>query len=81
MNKNASHQLVRVGKHEIWEGRLCPSVRTTEGLFSLWAVESEVNNGGFFPILLSSSAESASFVVEALETIGAQKRGYRASVL
>jgi hypothetical protein len=40
---------------------------------ALWAVESEVNNGGFSQYFLSSSAESASFVVEALETIGAPK--------
>jgi hypothetical protein len=38
---------------------------------SIWAVESEVNNGGFSQYFLNSSAESASFVVEALETIGA----------
>jgi hypothetical protein len=40
---------------------------------ALWAVESEVNNGGFSQYFLNSSAESASFVVEALETIGAPK--------
>src|SRR5580704_8503592 len=38
---------------------------------AIWAVESEVNNGGFSQYFLNSSAESASFVVEALETIGA----------
>ena len=36
-------------------------------------VESEVNNGGFAQYFLNSSAESASFVVEALETLGAPK--------
>lgn len=40
---------------------------------AIWAVESEVNNGGFAQYFLNSSAESASFVVEALETIGAPK--------
>jgi hypothetical protein len=40
---------------------------------AIWAVESEVNNGGFSQYFFNSSAESASFVVEALETIGAPK--------
>ncbi len=38
---------------------------------ALWSVESEVNNGGFSQYFFNSSAETASFVVEALETIGA----------
>ena len=38
---------------------------------AIWAVESEVNNGGFTQYFLNSSAESVSFVVDALETIGA----------
>jgi hypothetical protein len=38
---------------------------------AIWAVESEVNNGGFSQYFLNDSAESAWFVVEALETIGA----------
>ncbi len=38
---------------------------------AIWAVESEVNNGGFSQYFLNSSAESASFVAEALESIGA----------
>jgi len=33
--------------------------------------ESEVNNGGFSQYFLNSSGETAGFVVEALETIGA----------
>lgn len=37
------------------------------------AVESEVNNGGFSQYFLNSSAESASFVVQALETVGAPR--------
>jgi hypothetical protein len=40
---------------------------------TMWAVESEVNNGGFSQYFLNDSAESAPFVVEALETIGAPK--------
>jgi Domain of unknown function (DUF4375) len=38
---------------------------------AMWEVESEVNNGGFSQYFLNSSAETASFVVEALGTIGA----------
>ena len=40
---------------------------------ALWEVESEVNNGGFSQYFLNSSAESAHFVVDALEVIGAPK--------
>lgn len=40
---------------------------------AIWAVESEVNNGGFSQYFSNSSGESAPFVVDALETIGAPK--------
>jgi hypothetical protein len=40
---------------------------------AIWAVEAEVNNGGFSQYFLNSSADSASFVAEALETVGAPK--------
>jgi hypothetical protein len=40
---------------------------------AIWSVESEVNNGGFSQYFVNDSAESASFVVDALETIGAPK--------
>jgi Domain of unknown function (DUF4375) len=40
---------------------------------AIWIVEAEVNNGGFSQYFLNSLDESASFVVEALETIGAPK--------
>ena len=42
---------------------------------SVWAVESEVNNGGFSQYFLNTSAETAAFVAEALDTIGAPKTG------
>jgi len=38
---------------------------------AIWAVESEVNNGGFSQYFVNSSKETAAFVVEALRTIGA----------
>jgi hypothetical protein len=40
---------------------------------SIWALESEVNNGGFSQYFLNDSCETASFVSEALEIIGAPK--------
>ncbi|TAL39760.1 MAG: DUF4375 domain-containing protein [Alphaproteobacteria bacterium] len=40
---------------------------------SIWQVEAEVNNGGFSQYFFNSSAESAHFAAEALETIGAPK--------
>lgn len=45
---------------------------TPQRVFSaIWAMESEVNNGGFSQYFINSSAESISFVTQALETIGA----------
>jgi hypothetical protein len=38
---------------------------------AIWALESEVNNGGFWQYFINSSAETAFFVAEALETVGA----------
>ena len=38
---------------------------------SIWALESEVNNGGFSQYFGNYSSETAGFVTEALETIGA----------
>ena len=40
---------------------------------AIWAVESEVNNGGFSQYFSNNSCETAGFVAEALETIGAPK--------
>jgi len=40
---------------------------------SIWALESEVNNGGFSQYFFNDSRETASFVSEALQTIGAPK--------
>jgi hypothetical protein len=51
-----------------------PFTSLPQKVFSaIWEVESEVNNGGFSQYFLNSSAESASFVVKALETVGAPK--------
>ena len=72
MNKNrilidlSESEKTKFGKHEFAEQSLPQKVFS-----AIWAVESEVNNGGFSQYFLNSSAESASFVVEALEAIGA----------
>lgn len=42
-------------------------------LSSIWAVESEVNNGGFSQYFLNCTGDSTPFVVTALETVGAPK--------
>ena len=50
------------------------SQSTPQRIFSsIWAVESEVNNGGFSQYFLNDSCESAAFVAEALDTIGAPR--------
>jgi len=40
---------------------------------AIWSVEAEVNNGGFSQYFLNSSAETAPFVAEAFEIVGAPK--------
>ena len=46
------------------------SQSTPQRVFSsIWALEAEVNNGGFSQYFLNDSCETAAFVAEALETI------------
>ncbi len=40
---------------------------------SLWALESEVNNGGFQQYFYNDSAETVPFIADALELIGAAR--------
>jgi hypothetical protein len=40
---------------------------------SIWAVESEVNNGGFSQYFGNRSCETAAFVAEALDKVGAPR--------
>jgi hypothetical protein len=40
---------------------------------SVWAVEAEVNNGGFSQYFLNDSSQTAPFVAEALDLIGAPR--------
>jgi hypothetical protein len=50
------------------------SQSTPQRVFSsIWALESEVNNGGFSQYFLNDSCTTAAFVAEALETIGAPR--------
>jgi Domain of unknown function (DUF4375) len=58
----------KVGKEDFARQSVPQKVFST-----VWAVESEVNNGGFSQYFLNSSAETAGFLVDALETIGAPK--------
>ena len=58
----------KVGKEEFEQQSLPQRVFT-----AIWEVEAEVNNGGFSQYFLNDSAESTSFVVNALTTIGAPK--------
>ncbi len=58
----------KIGKEEFEQQSLPQKVFTAS-----WEIESEVNNGGFSQYFLNDSAESASFVVNALTTIGAPK--------
>jgi hypothetical protein len=52
-----------------------PSQSTTpQKVFSsIWALESEVNSGGFSQYFLNNSCETAPFVAEALDSIGAPR--------
>jgi hypothetical protein len=74
MNKNellielSESSLAKIGKEEFAQQSLPQKVFS-----AIWEVESEVNNGGFSQYFSNDSAESASFVVQALETIGAPR--------
>lgn len=72
MNKNeiliqlSESEMTKIGKEAFNQQSLPQKVFS-----AIWEVESEVNNGGFAQYFSNGSAESASFVVEALEKIGA----------
>jgi hypothetical protein len=74
MNKNrilidlSESEKTSFGKVEFAEQSIPQKVFST-----IWALESEVNNCGFSQYFSNSSSETASFVVEALEVIGAPK--------
>jgi hypothetical protein len=74
MDKNAilielsESDLTKFGKQDFARQSLPQKVFS-----AVWAVESEINNGGFSQYFLNQSAETASFVAQALRTIGAPK--------
>ena len=74
MNKNnilielAQSKRTKVGKEDFAIQSLPQKVFS-----AIWAAEAEINNGGFSQYFANSSAESAPFVVEAFEAIGAPK--------
>ena len=56
------------GKHDF------ATQSTPQQVFSsVWAVEAEVNNGGFSQYFLNDSCETAAFVAQALDTIAAPR--------
>lgn len=57
-----------VGKEEFFRQSVPQKVFS-----AIWAVESEVNNGGFSQYFLNSTGDSIWIVVQALETVGAPK--------
>ena len=75
MNKNEI--LIRLSESEnVKFGKVDFAVQSfPQKVFSaVWCLESEVNNGGFSQYFVNDGGgESASFVVEALQTIGALK--------
>ena len=74
MNKNrilidlSESESVKLGKQEFAAQSVPQKVFS-----SVWAGEAEVNNGGFSQYFGNSSAETAAFVAEALDTIGAPR--------
>lgn len=74
MNKNeilirlSESEMTKIGKEDFAQQSLPQKVFS-----AIWEVESEVNNGGFAQYFSNESAESAAFVVEALEKIQAPK--------
>ena len=74
MNKNSA--LIHLSESERAKfGKENFSVQSfPQKVFSaIWAAESEINNGGFAQYFQNSSCETAPFVVEAFEAIGAPR--------
>jgi len=57
--------MIKIGKEEFATQSIPQQVFS-----AIWELEAEVNNGGFSQYFQNSSAETAPFVVAALETIG-----------
>jgi len=61
---------------EVREGRFRNSVFPQKVFSAIWAVESEVNNGGFSQYFQNTSSETAPFVVEASKLLALPHRRY-----
>jgi hypothetical protein len=74
MNKNkALIQLSESDKVALWKQDFAEQSTPQKVFSAIWAVESEVNNGGFSQYFANSSCDTAAFVAEALDLIGAPK--------
>lgn len=76
MSPTKNHILIRLSESEQTKFGKEDFARQSvpQKVFSaIWAVESEVNNGGFAQYFLNGGGKSTPFVVEALETVGAPK--------
>ncbi len=74
MNKN--HYLIGLSESnrtKVWKEPFTLQSRAQQVFSAIWEVEAEVNNGGFKQYFYNNSTESAHFVAEALEKIGAPK--------
>ncbi len=74
MNKNGILiELSESGKTKFGKEDFSTQSTPQKVFSSVWAVESEVNNGGFSQYFLNNSCETAGFVAEALDVIGAPR--------
>jgi len=74
MNKNQIPSELWESQRTQWANEEFAIQSIPQKMFSaVWSIESEVNNGGFAQYFPNSSSETAAFVAEALDTIGAPK--------
>lgn len=74
MDKNkALIQMSESDKVALWKQDFAEQSTHQKVFSAIWAVESEVNNGGFSQFFANSSCETAAFVAEALDIIGAAR--------
>jgi hypothetical protein len=72
VDKNQALIMLSVSDRTAFGKQEFPQQSTPQEVFSaIWAVESEVNNGGFSQYFQNSSCETAGFVADALDLIEA----------
>ena len=64
-------QLSDSDRTSVWKKPFATQSTPQKVFTAIWEVEAEVNNGGFSQYFENSSCETAHFVVEALEKVGA----------